>query len=293
MSFFTQSCKDFEVYLHNHKPIIQSFHPHFETAFWEMVINGGKRFRPNLLLCVVCAEAKEQVLNAFDICLAIECLHTYSLIHDDLPAMDNASLRRNHPTLHCKYNEVSAILVGDGLNTYSFYLLSQSKLDSSIKVSLMECLSSNGGINGMIIGQALDCYFENHKLSLEQLQFIHKHKTAKLIAASLKMGAIIANLNIEIQNILYNFGLELGIYFQIRDDIIDFVQDEQTSGKTTHNDTHKNSYVNIMGINEAQCVLEQHIKNLKDGLYNIKNIGFHEIQEYLNELLNPYFKALI
>ncbi len=292
MSFFRESCKDFESYLYEHKPNIQSFHPYFETAFWEMVINGGKRFRPNLLLCVVCSKAEEQVLNSFDVCLAIECLHTYSLIHDDLPSMDNASLRRNHATLHCKYDEVSAILVGDGLNTYSFYLLSQAKFAPSIKISLIECLSSNGGINGMIIGQALDCYFENKKLLLEELQFIHKHKTAKLIAASLKMGAIISNLSINLQDILYDFGLDLGLYFQIRDDIIDFVQDEKISGKTTKNDLHKNSYVNIMGIENAQKTLIQHEKKLKDKLQNIKNSNLILTCDYLEELINPYFKPI-
>lgn len=292
MSFFQQTCMDFESYLHAHKPAISSFHPYFETAFWEMVLNGGKRFRPNLLLSVVCAEAKEQVKNAFDVCLGLECLHTYSLIHDDLPAMDNADLRRNHPTLHCKYDEGSAILIGDGLNTYSFYLLANARFAPSIVVNLISCLSENGGICGMVLGQALDCHFEDTTLSLDKLQYIHTNKTAKLIAASLKMGAIIANMPHDMQTRLYEFGLSLGLYFQIRDDIIDSIQDEHTSGKTTHNDSNKNSYVNLMGLTEAKNTLTNHTLLLKNDLESIHKLGYRMLCVYLTELLESYFKPL-
>lgn len=293
MSFFKQICMEFESYIQTHKPKVSSFHPNFERAFWEMVLNGGKRFRPNLLLVVVCAESKEQAKNAFDVCLGIECLHTYSLIHDDLPAMDNATLRRNNPTLHCKYSQADAILVGDGLNTYSFYLISNARFAPSIIVSLVSCLSENGGIGGMVLGQALDCYFENTTLSLEKLQYIHTHKTAKLIAASLQMGAIIANLDNDMQTLLYDFGLSLGLYFQIRDDIIDSIQDEQTSGKTTHNDGNKNSYVNLMGLMEAKNALMNHKKMLQNNLESMRKMGYGTLCDYLYELLESYFKDIV
>lgn len=292
MSFFKQACNDFETYLHDNKPTILSFHPHFEKAFWEMVLNGGKRFRPNLLLSVVCAETKEQVRNAFDVCLSIECLHTYSLIHDDLPAMDNATLRRNHTTLHCKYGEVSAILIGDALNTYSFYLLANSHFAPSIIVDLVSCLAKNGGINGMVLGQALDCYFEHTTLPIDKLQFIHTHKTAKLIAASLKMGAIIANLSLDIQNFIYDFGLVLGLYFQIRDDIIDSIQDENISGKTANNDINKNSYVNLMGINEAKNALKEYTQLLQKDLEKLQILGYDRLYANLNELLESYLQPI-
>ncbi len=292
MSLFIQSCQNFETYLQSHKPKIESFHPYFEQAFWEMVENGGKRFRPSLTLSIVCAKAKEQIINTFDVCLAIECLHTYSLIHDDLPSIDNATLRRNHATLHCKYDEVCAILVGDALNTYSFYLLSQTRFAPDIKIKLIECLGYNGGINGMILGQALDCKFEKETLTQEQLNFVHIHKTAKLIAASLKMGAIIANLTMEAQNVLYDFGLKLGLYFQIRDDIIDSIQDESESGKTVHNDKNKNSYVNLLGLHKAQETLQEHRKLLQTDLQNFKNFHLMDIQHNLEDLLCPYFSPL-
>ena len=264
------------------------FHPHFLLAFWEMLLNGGKRFRPNLLLAVV--DGLNPILNknAFLPALALECLHTYSLIHDDLPSMDNAPLRRGHPTLHTSYDETTAILVGDGLNTYAFYLLSECVLPPSVAISLVREMSKNGGLEGMIIGQALDCHYENQKLSLEKLQTIHIHKTAKLIATSLKMGAIIANAPSELIAKLESYGLELGLFFQVRDDIIDAVQDSTQAGKTTQNDSTKNSYVNLLGLNGAR----QHLDNLKNKLESSLDSFPKGIQKNLRFLLAEFFKEI-
>ena len=139
--------KDFESFLHAQAPSIKSFHPHFEGAVWEMMKNGGKRFRPALLFSIVNALNPQMLANAFLPALAIECIHTYSLIHDDLPCMDDAPLRRGHPTLHTKYGQTLALLVGDGLNTYAFALLAQSRLDSQVRLQLIESLSLNAGID--------------------------------------------------------------------------------------------------------------------------------------------------
>jgi len=243
--------KIFEDYLNNNLPISNTFHPIFQDALRDMLKAGGKRFRPMLLLSVV--EAIEPMLlkNSLPVALAIEYLHTYSLIHDDLPSMDNADLRRGNPTLHKTYDEVTAILVGDALNTHSFNLLANAPLSSDIKIDLIKVLSNDGGIDGMIIGQAIDCYFENHKLELNQLEFLHIHKTAKLIAGSLQMGGIIANLPKNTQQELYTFGIDIGLLFQIQDDIIDETATEEEAGKTTSNDGAKNSFVNLLGLNGA------------------------------------------
>jgi farnesyl diphosphate synthase len=241
----------FEDYLINHLPHSQSFHPIFEKALREMLLAGGKRFRPMLLLSVVQSYQSLLLNNALPVALGLELLHTYSLIHDDLPAMDDASLRRGYPTLHTTYDEVTAILVGDALNTHSFNLLANAPLSSDVKIELIKVLSSDGGINGMIIGQAIDCYFENQKLKLEQLEFLHIHKTAKLIAGSLKMGAIICQLSDDVQNELYVFGIDIGLLFQIQDDIIDETQTALEAGKTTNNDGSKNSFVNLLGLEGA------------------------------------------
>ncbi len=277
--------EEFEKFLVQHQPQIQGFHPHLQKAFWEMLLNGGKRFRPALLLSVVRAYNPILLHNAFLPALALECLHTYSLIHDDLPSMDDADLRRLHPTLHKSYGEVTAILVGDALNTYAFYLISQARLDCKIKVDLIRALSQDGGISGMVLGQALDCYFEEKTLPIEQLQYIHLHKTAKLIATSLKMGAMIVGLCEQKQQKLYDFGLVLGLFFQVRDDIIDCIATKEEAGKTTQNDGLKNSYVNLLGLEGARKEEER----LKQKALEFLQSFEEQLQRSLLDVLKKYF----
>jgi len=241
----------FENYLLNNLPQSKTFHPYFEEALGEMLKAGGKRFRPMLLLSVVKSNKSLLIENALPVALGLEMLHTYSLVHDDLPAMDNADLRRGFETIHKKYDEVTAILVGDALNTEAFNQIAHAPLHNDIKVELVKTLATNGGIDGMIIGQAIDCFFENQKLELNQLEFLHIHKTAKLIAASLKMGAIISEYDLDTQEKLFNFGIDIGLLFQIQDDIIDETQTSEEAGKTTQNDEAKNSFVNLLGLEEA------------------------------------------
>lgn len=275
----------FEHYLIKQAPKVASFHPYFETALWEMVQNGGKRFRPKLLLSIVASYKPKMLEKSFAPALALEILHTYSLIHDDLPAMDNASLRRGCQTLHTKYDEVGAILVGDGLNTQAFYLITKAKLKPKTKVKLIQCLSYNGGIYGMVLGQALDCYFENQQLPLKKLKFIHLNKTAKLIAASLQMGGILAECDKKTRKALYQLGLDLGLFFQIRDDMIDATQSSQEAGKPTHQDSAKNSYVNLLGLENAK----REAKSLADSiLEQFKGLN-PRANKILNELLSDYF----
>lgn len=241
----------FEKYLEENHPKLDSYHPFFEKAIYEPVLSGGKRFRPKLLLSVVDSLNPLLLESAFPVALGIELLHTYSLIHDDLPCMDDANLRRGHPTLHKKYDETTAVLAGDGLNTYSFYLLSTAPLAPSVKVELVKELSLAGGLQGMVLGQALDCYFENTPLSIDKLEFLHIHKTGRLIAASLKMGAIIGCGSSELQKSLYDTGIKLGLMFQINDDILDVTKSTHEIGKDAKNDGNKNSYVNLLGLDEA------------------------------------------
>ncbi|RBQ29446.1 polyprenyl synthetase family protein [Aliarcobacter vitoriensis] len=280
----------FEEYLLANLPKSKTIHPHFELALGDMLKAGGKRFRPMLLLSVVKSKKSLLVKNSLSVALGVEFLHTYSLIHDDLPAMDNSDLRRGFQTLHKKYDEVTAILVGDALNTEAFKLIANASLHNDIKIELIKSLSQNGGIDGMIIGQAIDCYFEKQKLSLEDLEFLHIHKTARLIAASLKMGAIICEYEKEIQDKLYDFGLDLGLLFQIQDDIIDETCSSEEAGKTTQNDSFKNSFVNLLGLDEAKksadklalkCIetLDSFEDNLKESLEELllKYINRHKL----------------
>ena len=247
----TELLNKFENYLLKNIPSSTSFHPNFEDALQNMLKAGGKRFRPMLLLSIVQAKYPLLLENAFPVALGLELLHTYSLIHDDLPAMDNANLRRGNQTLHKKYDEATAILVGDALNTHSFHVIANASLSNDTKIDIIKLLSNDCGIEGMIIGQAIDCYFENQPLKLEQLQFLHIHKTAKFIASSLKIGAIISNLNTQIKDKLYQFGIKIGLLFQIQDDIIDKTATEKEALKTTNHDANKNSFINLIGLKES------------------------------------------
>jgi geranylgeranyl diphosphate synthase type II len=263
----------FENYLKDNLPRVESFHPVFQDALQAMLDAGGKRFRPQLLLSIV--EEFEPLLldGAMSAALALEMFHTYSLIHDDLPAMDNADLRRGHVTLHKRYDEVSAILAGDALNTDSFYLLATAPFRADVRIKLVELLAKNGGSHGMVLGQAIDCYFENKPLDLDQVEFMHINKTAKLIAASLQMGAVIVDLPLDTQKAMYDFGIDLGLLFQVQDDIIDVTQSESESGKTTKNDKDKNSFINLLGFersigyaNELAAKLENSLDSFDDKL---------------------------
>jgi len=242
--------QNFEQFLLDNLPTSSSIHPHYEDALQNMLRAGGKRFRPALLLGVVNAYNPLMLDSARYAAYAIELLHTYSLIHDDLPAMDDSPLRRGNPTLHVLFDEVTAILVGDALNTYSFEILANAPFSDEIRVKLIRELATNGGLNGMVLGQAIDCYFENKPLKVEDIKILHTNKTAKLIAASLKMGAVIVGRE-DIAQKLYDFGIDLGVLFQIQDDILDVTQSSQEAGKLTNNDEDKNSFVTILGFERA------------------------------------------
>lgn len=277
----------FELFLKAKLPIVESFHPHFNQALGEMLDVGGKRFRPLLLLSVVESSQPLLVENALHVALGLEMMHTYSLIHDDLPCMDDAPLRRGHPTLHVSYDETTAVLIGDALNTHAFYLLANAPLSAEIKIKLVSILSSNAGIHGMVLGQAIDCFFEDKRLNVEELTFLHLHKTAKLIAASLVMGAVICELDKTIQEALYQFGLKLGLLFQVQDDIIDATLSSEEAGKPTHNDGHKNSFVNLLGLEDAQEVKQKLLLELDGELEKLDAALSHR----LKSIVEAYFKG--
>ena len=275
--------RNFENFLLDNLPVSNSIHPTYEDALRNMLVAGGKRFRPALLLGVVSAYNSLLLDGARHAAYAIELLHTYSLIHDDLPAMDDSPLRRGKPTLHVSFDEVTAILVGDALNTYSFEVLSNAPFSDYTRVQLIRELATNGGLNGMVLGQAIDCYFENKPLKVEDIKFLHTNKTAKLIAVSLKMGAIIVGRE-ELADELYDFGIKLGLLFQIQDDILDVTQSSEEAGKLTNNDEDKNSFVTILGVEESM----RQANELADEL-TLEMANFDEnLQNELAPLLTKY-----
>ena len=275
--------KKFEQFLIDNLPVSKSIHPHYEEALQMMLQAGGKRFRPALLLGVVSSYNSLLEEGAMHAAYAIELLHTYSLIHDDLPAMDNSPLRRGHPTLHVLFDEVTAILVGDALNTYAFEVLSNAPFSDNVRVKLIRELATNGGLNGMVLGQAIDCHFENQPLSIEDVKILHTNKTAKLIAASLKMGAIIVGKE-DLGEDLYDFGIKLGLLFQIQDDILDVTQTSEEAGKLTGNDEDKNSFVTLIGLEETT----KEANTLADALEKELRTFDEKLQNKLLELLTKY-----
>ncbi|MBN2896056.1 MAG: polyprenyl synthetase family protein [Campylobacterales bacterium] len=281
----------FEAFLSDHLPKASSFHPHYEAALQAMLMAGGKRFRPALLLAVVRAYAPLLVESAYHAAYAVELLHTYSLIHDDLPVMDNAALRRGQPTLHVRYDDVTAVLAGDALNTYAFEVLSNAPFADRVLVRLIRTLAENGGARGMVLGQAIDCHFEGQLLTLEQMKLLHVNKTAKLIAASLKMGATIAGKR-PMEEPLYAFGIDLGLLFQIQDDILDVTQSAETAGKTTQNDADKNSFVTVLGLERARDEADALASELHERLARMDECLRLELSALLDYYINRHKESI-
>ncbi len=276
----------FEEYFNSNLPRVDSFHPHFNDALAWILRAGGKHFRAKLLLGAASAlNPNLNIETAYPVAMAVELLHTYSLIHDDLPAMDNADLRRGVETLHVRYDEVTAILAGDALNTHAFYVLSHSNLKPEVIVECVQILSAAGGLFGMVVGQALDCYFENQKLNLEQVKFLHLHKTGALIAASLQMGAIVAGADeVECEK-AREIGLKLGLAFQIHDDILDATASEAQTGKPVRNDETKNSFTNLLGVAGAIAARDELKREI------ISNLNDSPLAPLVQNLMNTYLKG--
>ena len=166
-------------------------------------------------------------------------------------------------------------------------MTANAPLSDEVKVKLVSILARDGGISGMIIGQAIDCKFEDKKLTLEQLKFLHVNKTAKLIAASLLMGAVIGGLDETKQKVLYDFGLKLGLLFQVQDDIIDATQSSDEAGKPTGNDEHKNSFVNLLGVDGANKEKKKLINELNEDTDKLDE----NLAKALQKIISDYFKG--
>ena len=217
------------------------------------LLNGGKRLRP--LLCIESAKIfdiglKKSIYPA----LAIECMHSYSLVHDDLPSMDNDDLRRGKPTVHKKWDEPTAILVGDALQSLSFEILVDKnlKIEPFIKNELIYSLARNSGASGMVLGQALDIKAESSKtkITIEKITSLQSYKTGKLISWSCEVGAILSN---EDRSPFKKFASCIGLAFQIQDDILDVIGTSQSLGKKAGKDKYKNkaTYISKLGLDGA------------------------------------------
>lgn len=238
-------------------------------AMFYSLSNGGKRLRP-FLLCKT-AELFNVDLNvSLTPAISLEMLHTYSLIHDDLPAMDNDDFRRGKPTCHKQFDEATAILAGDGLLTYAFEVLSESSnIDNNTKIKLIRLLSQRAGaFSGMIAGQMLDLQTEKSpSLSSEEvIKHIEEMKTGCLIAYACQAGAIIGNASDEEYKIITTYARNIGIAFQISDDILDVIGDSALMGKTLGKDAiqDKLTFVSLYGLKQAREIAEKLISEAKE-----------------------------
>lgn len=259
--------------------ILQQFNPVRELvmAMDHSLMAGGKRLRP--ILAMAAAQAcKKNILLALPACCAIEFVHTYSLIHDDLPAMDNDDLRRGLPTCHKKFSESTAILAGDALLTHAFYLLSSPEHvfekypDPGIRLQLISKLSRAAGIQGMVEGQMLDMlsYESKQKDRLEHLKQIHELKTGKMISFSVEAGALSAGADDETIGKLMIYAARIGLAFQVVDDILNIEGDPEILGKAAGSDilNDKITFPAIIGLDEsktyAQALIDEAIEAISD-----------------------------
>lgn len=227
------------------------------------VYAGGKRFRP-LLAIAVCEMLGGDIELVAPLCVALEWIHTYSLIHDDLPCMDDDNLRRGRPTNHVVYGEAIALLAGDALLTEAFGLIARGRLDSALtpsqRVEAIECLSKAAGLLGMVGGQAADLEAEGRNLTISELESIHLRKTGALLQSSACMGVIASNGTEDDRDKVMDYALHLGIAFQIADDILDVVGDTDRIGKPIGSDEKngKSTYPRLYGIEGSRRKAAEH-----------------------------------
>lgn len=229
------------------------------------LLAGGKRIRPVLVLefCRVCGGQWE---NALPFAAAIEMVHTYSLIHDDLPCMDNDDYRRGRLTNHKVFGEAGAVLAGDALLTAAFSTAAFADAPADIVVKVLQILSEAAGENGMVGGQILDINGENAVLEEDDVYTIHRLKTGALISAACRMGAVAAGASEEQLEAARIYAEALGLAFQIRDDMLDVLGDAEKMGKATNMDVNKNTFVSLHGVPSCAKLIEEQNKKAIDAL---------------------------
>ncbi|UZP74063.1 polyprenyl synthetase family protein [Candidatus Paraluminiphilus aquimaris] len=230
--------------------------PALEAALAYALANPGKQLRSRLCRETATMVSGEAMQSATRVGEAIECLHTYSLIHDDLPSMDNDDLRRGKPTVHRAFDEATAILVGDGLQAFAFEWVSETDgLSDTQKIKLVKLLSKSVGFDGMVGGQAMDIAAEGKSLDVSALKEVHLRKTGALIEASVLAGAICGEANAGQIEALGRFSRNIGLAFQVMDDVLDVTASSETLGKTAGKDiaADKSTYVACMGVDAASA----------------------------------------
>lgn len=261
------------------KPLGLSYDGLLESMHYSLTA-GGKRIRPMLVL-EFCRISGGNIEKTLPVACAIEMLHTYSLIHDDLPCMDNDALRRGKPTNHVVYGECTATLAGDALQAEAFGTIARSQLPAEARVTCVEILADAVGSDGMCAGQYLDMVGEHKLLSEDELNDINSRKTGSLLTAACRMGVAAAGGNKAMLDAAAQYGACVGAAFQIRDDILDVISTSEELGKPIGSDAqeHKNTYMTLLG--EYKCM--QMIEKLTDQAKNAI-AGAFEDTKFLCEL---------
>lgn len=231
------------------------------------VLNGGKRIRPVLILMTLDILGKDETLG-LPSGAALEMIHSYSLVHDDLPALDNDDYRRGKLTTHKKFGEAQGILIGDSLLTHAFNVLTEKNegvISDKKIVEIVKLTSSYAGINGMIGGQTVDVESEGKKIDMETLKYIHKNKTGKLLRLPIEIGCVIGDASKEIREKLEEYADLIGLAFQIKDDILDVEGDFEKLGKLVGSDAEleKSTYPSLIGMDESKKLLDETLEKAK------------------------------
>ena len=274
---------EFEQYLHN--LFAQRASSKVKDAMMYSLLNQGKRIRPKLLFAVLRAYGLKEE-KGYCAAAAIEMIHTYSLIHDDLPAMDDDTLRRGRATCHVAFDEATAILAGDGLLTMAFEMAASASDDAKTALAIVTECAKAAGFEGMILGQARDLAAEGNTLQHEmQLREIHAYKTGKLLSLPLVCGALLANRHGDIEQ-WRQIGALIGLFFQIQDDVLDVTATSEQLGKNAGSDAsnHKATYVTLLGIEEAMLRANA-LYDEAQSLLQRMNIHKEPIEELLAALL--------
>ena len=269
--------------------------PHWADLYEAMrysLLSGGKRLRPVLTLefARLAGEEGFDWYDAMPAACAVEMVHTYSLIHDDLPCMDNDDLRRGKPTNHCKFGAGMATLAGDGLLTLAFQWVTENDLPASTRAHLALSLAKAAGPAGMVAGQARDIEGEHEHLNLDQLRYLHREKTGALLHYAVVAGGIITDQDDEILRALADFGDHYGLAFQIYDDLMDVLGTVAQMGKAVGKDAgeHKNTYPGLLGVDGAKDQLHlalAHARQAQKNLAQLTGKSFAGYDQFL-----AYFK---
>jgi len=289
-SYLKERIRLVDTALDRYLPGVEIFPTRLHDAMRYSVFAGGKRIRPVLMLAA-CETVGGEIANVLPAACAIEMIHSYSLIHDDLPAMDDDDFRRGNPTNHKIYGEATAILAGDALLTEAFILLSNNNswgdLPCDSYREVINILAKSAGSHGMVGGQIVDMEAEKNPVDLPTLEYIHTHKTGALILAAIEIGALLGGASDEQHRALCRYGEAIGLAFQVADDILDIVADQSQLGKDVGSDIQrgKATYPALLGLSGARKRADE-LSELALSALNLFAESAHPLREIANYIVH-------